>query len=65
MALGASMRARLDLESFLREQKVDWEEVKTDVMYQAVLAKFEQHENLKTILMDTRDRDIIEHCGDR
>eukprot|EP00731_Ephydatia_muelleri_P002175 Em0001g2175a len=41
----------------------DWEEVKLNVMYKALLVKFSQHEDLKTILLDTGNRELIEHTS--
>ena len=39
----------------------DWDEVKDDVMRIALYAKFTQHDDLKAILLGTKDRHIIEH----
>ena len=39
----------------------DWEEVKLDVMHEACLAKFSQHEYLKEALLSTGDEEIIEN----
>ena len=39
----------------------DWEEVKEDVMFKALQAKFTQHEHLKKLLLDTKDRVLVEH----
>ena len=39
----------------------DWEEVKDDIMRQALKAKFTQHPNLKKILMSTGKADLVEH----
>ena len=39
----------------------DWEEVKVDVMYQVVLAKFTQHLGLRDLLLATGDAILIEH----
>lgn len=39
----------------------DWEEVKLDIMYEACLAKFSQHEYLKEALLSTGDDEIIEN----
>ena len=39
----------------------DWEDVKLDVMYEACLAKFSQHEYLKEALLSTGDEEIIEN----
>lgn len=46
-----------------RKQKLrrDWESVKVGVMRTAVLAKFAQHEELREMLLSTRDAKIIEH----
>lgn len=38
----------------------DWEEVKDDVMYQVVYAKFSQNEDLKKALLATGDKELIE-----
>lgn len=37
----------------------DWEKVKVEVMTKAVLAKFQQHEDLRKELLDTDDNSII------
>jgi len=39
----------------------DWEEVKVDVMRDALLAKFTQHGDLRRILLGTKDALLIEH----
>lgn len=39
----------------------DWESVKVSIMTKAVLAKFSQHEELRTALLDTGDAKLIEH----
>lgn len=46
-----------------RTQKLrgDWESVKVGIMRQAVLAKFTQHEELRTLLLSTGDVKIVEH----
>ena len=44
-----------------RPLREDWEEVKDEVMYKAITAKFTQHENLKKILLDTDDAILVEH----
>ncbi len=38
----------------------DWENVKESVMMEALYAKFTQNEDLKQLLLDTGDREIIE-----
>lgn len=38
----------------------DWEEVKDDVMYEIVKYKFENHEHLKKLLLDTKSAILIE-----
>jgi ribA/ribD-fused uncharacterized protein len=38
----------------------DWEEVKVDVMRKAVLAKFEQHESLRALLVSTGDHRLAQ-----
>src|SRR5690606_32064817 len=39
----------------------DWESVKVQVMTEAVLAKFTQHEELRTLLLATEDALLVEH----
>ena len=41
----------------------DWERVKNDVMYKALVAKFTQHEDLKEKLLATGDKVLVEHTG--
>ena len=38
----------------------DWDEVKDDVMYEIVKYKFENHEHLKKLLLDTKSAILIE-----
>ena len=40
--------------------RANWEEIKYRVMYKAIYAKFEQHEDLKLKLLDTHSEEIIE-----
>ena len=39
----------------------DWESVKVQVMTEAVLAKFTQHDDLRALLLETGDAKLIEH----
>ncbi|TYC72480.1 NADAR family protein [Stappia sp. BW2] len=39
----------------------DWEDIKLDVMRTALLAKFTQHNDLRTILLETKGQDLVEH----
>ena len=39
----------------------DWEKVKDAIMYDAVKAKFNQHQDLKNLLLSTGTAKIIEH----
>lgn len=55
--MGAAKRGR-DRKRKLRE---DWDSVKCDIMREAVRAKFNQYEDLKALLLSTRDAEIIEH----
>ena len=45
-----------------RWRRCDWEEVKQDVMYVALYAKFTQHSDLKKRLLGTGDRPLVEHA---
>ena len=38
----------------------DWEAVKDAVMYEAVLEKFSQHDDIKAVLLSTGDETIVE-----
>ena len=44
-----------------RPLREDWEEVKDDIMRQAVMAKFTQRKDLKEILLSTGDAVLVEH----
>jgi len=46
-----------------RPLRHDWESVKDEIMFEAVRAKFTQHEELRKILLATEDAEIIEHTG--
>ncbi|MBI4851480.1 MAG: NADAR family protein [Acidobacteria bacterium] len=39
----------------------DWEEVKDEIMYNAVLKKFQSHKEIKTILLSTGDQNLVEN----
>ena len=39
----------------------DWQSIKDDVMYRALIAKFTQHPYLKNMLLETGDRMLVEH----
>ena len=41
----------------------DWEAVKDNVMFDAVLAKFSQHDNLRTLLLSTGSAKLVEHTS--
>jgi hypothetical protein len=41
----------------------NWEKVKDEVMRRAVLAKFTQHDDLRTILLGTGEAELIEHTA--
>ena len=40
----------------------NWDRKKDNIMFEGVLAKFEQNTDLKTLLLNTGDAEIIEHC---
>src|SRR5581483_10799122 len=44
-----------------RPLRKDWESVKDQVMYEAVLGKFTQHPDLGVMLLGTGDARIVEH----
>jgi len=59
--LAKTPRLAADLGRSRKHQlRPDWERVKDAVMREAVLAKFSQHDDLKQVLLDTRDAKIVE-----
>ncbi len=46
-----------------RPLRKDWETVKDDVMREALRAKFTQNEELKRILLETGDAELVEHTA--
>ncbi|AZZ95292.1 DUF1768 domain-containing protein [Hahella sp. KA22] len=46
-----------------RPLRPDWEAVKDDIMREAVMAKFVQHEKLTSILLETGDAELVEHTA--
>lgn len=46
-----------------RPLRKDWEEVKDDIMRQALRAKFTQNKELKKILLETDDAILVEHTA--
>lgn len=42
----------------------DWEEVKDEVMRQAILLKFTQNEDIKKVLLDTGNEELVEKTTD-
>ena len=44
-----------------RPLRKDWEITKDDIMREALRAKFTQNEELKKILLDTGDAELVEH----
>jgi len=41
--------------------RADWEAVKDDIMRCAVRAKFEQHEDIRAVLLSTDEAKLVEH----
>ena len=46
-----------------RKLKKNWEGIKDNVMFEAVLAKFTQHNDLKKLLLLTEEAKLIEHTS--
>jgi len=44
-------------------RRPDWAEVKENVMFEAVLAKFRQHPDIRQVLLDTGDEELVEHTS--
>jgi ribA/ribD-fused uncharacterized protein len=43
--------------------RVDWEEVKVDIMEEALMAKFGQNSDIRDVLLSTQDKFIAEHTA--
>lgn len=43
--------------------RCDWGQIKEDVMKKALLAKFTQHSKLNSMLLGTRNRELVEHTS--
>lgn len=46
-----------------RPLRKDWETVKDDIMREALRAKFTQNDELKKILLETGDAELVEHMA--
>ncbi len=46
-----------------RPLRADWEQVKDQIMYEAVRAKFAQHADIRQILLNTGDAELVEHTA--
>lgn len=57
------LAARMGRDRKKRTLRKDWESAKGNVMREAVLAKFTQHEELGELLLATGDAKIIEHTA--
>ncbi len=44
-----------------RPLRADWEKVKDGIMYEAVYAKFTQHDDLQGVLVGTGGAKLVEH----
>jgi N-glycosidase YbiA len=44
-----------------RPLRPDWDEVKDEIMYLAVLHKFKTHSNICAVLLDTGDKELVEN----
>jgi N-glycosidase YbiA len=45
-----------------RPLRLDWENVKDDIMRKAVLAKFKTHRDIRDILLSTANQEIVENA---
>jgi ribA/ribD-fused uncharacterized protein len=45
-----------------RPLRRDWRSVRDSIMYEVVLAKFTQHDDLREILLGTGDAKFVEHA---
>jgi N-glycosidase YbiA len=60
-AMPSPMQAAKAGRSRARPLRNDWEEVKDDIMRQAVLAKFTQHPEIGQILLSTDNEELVEN----
>jgi ribA/ribD-fused uncharacterized protein len=42
--------------------RADWESVKDDIMQRAVLRKFKTHQDIREILLSTKDEELVENA---
>jgi len=61
-AKGAMVAARMGRDRSKRI-KDDWEQIKVEVMTQAVRAKFTQHADLRAMLLGTGEATLVEHTS--
>lgn len=59
--LPTAMDAKISGQDRRKPLRVDWEEVKDDIMRLAIYEKFSQHEELKKLLLSTGNRYLAEH----
>ncbi len=45
-----------------RDIRADWDDIKDEIMYQAVLKKFQTHESIRERLLATDDKELIENA---
>jgi len=45
-----------------RPLRADWEDVKDDIMREAVLLKFQTHKKIRKILLDTETEELVENA---
>jgi ribA/ribD-fused uncharacterized protein len=45
-----------------RPLRADWEQVKDDVMHEAVRQKFRTHKDIRQLLLDTGDEELVENA---
>ncbi|NQY54721.1 MAG: NADAR family protein [Campylobacteraceae bacterium] len=41
----------------------NWDDIKDSVMYEALYAKFTQHPDLRLMLLNTKEKELCEHCS--
>jgi len=52
--------ARKIAHQYVEDQKANWGEIKFEVMYKIILAKAEQHEDVRRILLESDNEDIAD-----
>jgi ribA/ribD-fused uncharacterized protein len=48
----------------IKKVRADWNQVKDEILLEALLAKFTQHQDAKASLLETGHSNLVYHCND-